>query len=888
MPLTTGQTLTHYEILGPLGAGGMGEVYRARDTRLDREVAIKVLPEHFADDDERLRRFEREAKALASLNHPNVAGIHGIDQVDETCFLAMELVPGEDLAAKLARGPLPVDEALDVCRQIAEGLESAHEAGVVHRDLKPANVRVTPDGAVKILDFGLAKPLAPKTRSHGTSTAESDSFLVTEEGLVLGTPTYMSPEQARGKPVDRRTDVWAFGCVLYECLTGKRAFEGDSLSDVIAALLEREPDLDRLPARTPPRVRELITRCLAKVTRHRLRDIGEARWTLESPGRELPSPGTHPDAVDAARGRSTSSAPFARWIGVVAVVGSIAAFAGWWLGVRDQAPPESWSRFTQLTDLEGAETSPALSPDGKSFAYASRAAGSWDIFVQRVGGRTRTAVAADPERDEVWPAFSPDGSQIAYNEGDVDGGIWITGATGESARRLTDSGFNPTWSPTGDRIAFVTGEIDDPYARSGINSTLWIVPVAGGAPEQVSEADALQPAWSPSGTRIAVWMTEGGQRDLATISVEDGSARVLLDDGPLDWAPTWSPDGTSLFFASDRGGSMGLWRLAIDEATGEALGEPELVVGGLETSVALPSLSSDGSVLAFRSETVTVNPYVIPFDPETEVAGEPRELIHRTGKLIPTGVSPDGQWLALFNLGEAQEDLFLARTDGSELRRLTDDPARDRGPLFSPDGSFVTFVSNRGGAYAVYSIRTDGSALTLLAEGGEEGVANVSFEPGGERLLATTFDGFAVLASPPWPVDVDEAERVGEIRFPAGVLAVHGWSPDGRKLVGIITSDTGDRVGIGVLDLTTGEGRQLGTDRPGAMLSWLPDSQRIILLSQGELVISEVDSGERRVVPVELPLPPGLDVLAVAPDGSALYYGAERVESNIWIVEQDR
>jgi serine/threonine protein kinase len=254
----------------------MGEVYRARDTKLGREVAIKVLPEHFADDEERLKRFEREAKTLASLNHPNVAQIFGVDQVGDTCFLVLELVPGESLEERLKRGPLPLDEALDVAKQIAEGLEAAHEAGVIHRDLKPANVRLTPDGKVKVLDFGLAKP------SHeGREGSTKDSVLSTEQGRLLGTPTYMAPEQARGKAIDRRIDIWAFGCVLYECLTGKRAFDGETLSDVLSSVLRSEVALEGLPAATPAHVRDLLRRCLRKEPRQRLRDIGDARITLE-------------------------------------------------------------------------------------------------------------------------------------------------------------------------------------------------------------------------------------------------------------------------------------------------------------------------------------------------------------------------------------------------------------------------------------------------------------------------------------------------------------------------------------------------------------------------------------------------------------------------------
>ena len=336
-----GTRLTHYEILGPLGAGGMGEVWRARDTRLEREIAIKVLPDELADDEERLRRFEREAKTLASLNHTNLAHVYGIDQVEDTCFIAMELVPGQDLAAKLARGPMPVDEAVDICRQIAEGLEAAHEAGIVHRDLKPANVRVTPEGVVKILDFGLAKPLQARSTGSGTTTAQSDSFLMTEEGLVLGTPTYMSPEQARGKRVDRRTDIWAFGCVLYECLTGERVFDGESLTDVLASIVGEEPDWSCLPGDVEPHVLRLLLRCLEKDPRERLRDVGEARIAL---ARGAPEP------VDRSRESPRSRPAPVLAVGLIALV--VGALGAWFLR------PEGKGGHPGVTETGPRKTTP--------------------------------------------------------------------------------------------------------------------------------------------------------------------------------------------------------------------------------------------------------------------------------------------------------------------------------------------------------------------------------------------------------------------------------------------------------------------------------------------------------------------------------------------------
>ena len=375
MTLAAGQTLTHYEILGPLGAGAMGEVYRARDTRLEREVAIKVLPVELAGDEERLRRFEREAKALASLSHPNVAQVFGIDQVADTCFMAMELVPGEDLAARLSRGALQFDETLEVCRQIAEGIEAAHEAGVIHRDLKPANVVITPENRVKVLDFGVAKP-AVTGPPNGTKT---DSVLTNggRPGCSERRLTW-HPSRRGASRLTSESTCGGSAASLYECLTGQRAFDGETTGDVLAAVLEKEPDWSVLPASTPAHVRALLERCLDKDTRTRLRDIGEARVVL---GSEPASP-EKPAAIQ-------GGVIIAMIVGV-AVVAAVAAIVS---GIWRQAPPVHWSPLAgttprKLTEWPGTEFDAAISRDGKLFAFVSDRDGQLDAWVGLIDGGT--------------------------------------------------------------------------------------------------------------------------------------------------------------------------------------------------------------------------------------------------------------------------------------------------------------------------------------------------------------------------------------------------------------------------------------------------------------------------------------------------------------------
>ncbi len=895
--ITTGTALLHYRVVEKIGEGGMGAVWKATDSTLDRDVAIKVLPADFASDAERLARFEREAKVLASLNHPNIGAIYGFHEVGPSTpstgsvpagsgqgirFLAMELVPGEDLSQRLEKGSVPVSEAADIARQIAVALEYAHERGIVHRDLKPANIKITPDGTVKVLDFGLAKAVVgDPSASSPTSTPTIIPTMTsagTAVGMILGTAAYMSPEQARGKPVDKRADIWAFGVVLFEMLAGRRLFEGETVSDTLAAVLTRPVDWDALPKSAPAPLRRLLARCLERDSRTRLRDIGEARIALESPASAEPAPGV---AVAAPRRPA--------WVPASAVIVLLAAAVaiGWWLGHRTGATAQPWSDFTQLTDASGVETGPTISPDGTSFAYSSAARGNSDIYVQRVGGRNPVLVAGDPNRDELWPAFSPDGKQIAFNQSGGQGGIFIVGATGESVRRLTDFGSNPAWSPDGQRIVFSTEEAGSVYIRSG-RSALWTVELNGGAPVKLDAGDAIQPAWSPSGRRIAFWQNQGGQRDLATIPAGGGSRIAVTSDAAADWAPVWSPDGQFLYFASDRGGPMGIWRIGIDETSGGPRSVPEPVAVGVDVSMDLPHLSADGTSLVFRSMIAAVNPAAIAFDPATERAGNVKLLQHRTGILVPYDVSPDGQWLALGNLRERQEDVFVMRTDGTELSRVTDDPARDRSPRFSPDGTTLTFYSNKSGSYQGWSVRRDGGDRTPLTAIPEREFLFTVISPDGRRVLAVSSAGEGWLIGPTTgPITLESGRLTETPRVGAGTFFPTNWSRDGRWLTGCIQTPSGGYAGNALYDVASGAVKKLSDDAAGELMAWMPDHTRVVYLTaSGKLMIQDIASLKRHEIDVKLPLPPDADFNIVASfDGRTIYYGAQQTEANIWMVE---
>ena len=560
MPLASGTDLASYRIVGPLGAGAMGEVYRARDTRLGREVAIKVLPPHFAADAERLKRFEREARTLASLNHPNVAQIFHVDQVGETCFLVLELVEGETLEDRLKRGPVSVGESMDIVRQIAAGLEAAHEAGVIHRDLKPANVRLAPDGTVKVLDFGLAKP----TREEGGKGSSIDSVLSTEEGRLIGTPTYMAPEQARAKPIDRRVDVWAMGCVLFECLTGDRAFAGETLSDVLASVIEREPDWSRLPRATPARVRRLLERCLVKDPRERLRDAGDARLELAA-------------EVEAADESPASRRTTRGGLPLLAFTAGAALAAGAFFVASDRTapPPASVARFSvrgtgmPIDVFQGL----AISRDGKRLAFRSIGDdGRERLLVRPLDSLESTTL---PGTELGWlPFFSPDGERLGFFSQGVLKAVSVSSGMARTIAAIDHGGYSGSAWLEDDTIVFT-------------NSTRRIgrLPAAGGDVEflelsGLKETDfVISPSPLPGGGAILCGVSDGNAFHAAVYDFGRGTLTRIAEDA---FTPTWAASGHVLY---QKGHEGMLMALPFDAERRTATGEPFPVIADLGARV---------------------------------------------------------------------------------------------------------------------------------------------------------------------------------------------------------------------------------------------------------------------------------------------------------------
>ena len=877
-----GEVIGHYQITRMIGSGGMGEVYLAEDSRLGRNVALKFLPHHYTEDPERVRRFEQEARAASALNHPNIITIYEIGQWNNVSFIATEFIEGQTLRERMQHQRFPIDEAIEIGIQVANALGAAHAAGIIHRDIKPANVMVRSDGYVKVLDFGLAKLTLPDSAA-GSPHAEAK----TDPGRVMGTINYMSPEQALGQLVDHRTDMFSLGVVLYEMATGKLPFGGNSDAAVYDALLNKVPEpITSSNAEVPVELETIVNRALAKDREARYQAASELRADLKRLERDTDSGRVSISSASIRTPRSSWSGWTARALLGSALI-AVSIFAVWYLWPRlrstrrDTPAAMKNVSYSQLTDQPGPEFFPSLSPDGNSLAFASRAAGNWDIYLQRVGGKNAINLTKDPLADDTQPAFSPDGERIAFRSERDGGGIFIMGATGESPKRLTDSGYTPAWSPDGKEIVCAADQTTDPNVRTIIPSPLWIVEVATGAKRTVAPGDAAQPNWSPHGDRIAYWgQHRGGQRDIWTIAASGGDPVSVTDDAPVDWNPVWSPDGKYLFFASDRGGSMNLWRVPIDEQSGRVLGPPEPITTPSAYS-GFMSFSHDGRRLAYVQVITHNNLQQIAFDPERERVSGNSSWITQGSKLATNpDLSPDGDWFVFDSVGEKQEDLFVVKKDGTGLRQLTNDAYKDRAPFWSPDGRKVVFFSDRSGKYDTWTINPDGGGLQQLTFTEGRGTQLSMWSPDGTRLLCNLQFGAPIIldANKAWNEQTPKQLSLGN--NPNQWFLAYSWSRDGQKLAGILRAPESLTSDLISYDLASQQFEKLSNF--GTRPDWLNDSRRLIFVREDKIYL--VDSQTKKAREIFSVAPNHLQSLGISKDNRTIYYSLTTTEADVWLM----
>ena len=723
-----GKTVSHYRILDKLGAGGMGEVYRAHDMRLERDVAIKVLPEAFAKDAERLARFQREAQILAALNHPHIASIHGLEDADGTPWLVMELVEGITLTERLGRGPLPVKEALELARQIAEGLEAAHEKGIIHRDLKPQNVKVTVEGAVKVLDFGLAKAREAEVHETDLSQSPTLSAAATRAGTILGTAAYMSPEQARGKAIDKRTDIWAFGCVLFELLTGKKAFSGETVSDTLASIIKSEPEWDLLPHETSGAIRELIERCLEKDTKRRLRDIGEARIAIEKALAE-PIPAGRPTVLAVAPRRSTWTQvlPWAL-AGLLSLI--LIGLASGRLRRSTLSTPPRAVRFsfsltlpsgTDLSDLSGSVLQlVSASPDGSRLAYIASGGKSTKLYVRDLDRVEARPIAGTD--DAITPFFSPDGQWIGFF---ADGKLKKVAVAGGPVLTLADAtpGVG-TWG--GDDTIVLSGNV-----YGGLSK----VSAAGGKPQVLTTPDPKRgeywhtlPEFLPGGEAILFTASTGVAFEsarIAVLSLKTGEQKTVIEGGTN---PHYLPTG-QLIYAHQGAILAAPFDLDHLTVTGPAAPILEGVLTDPISGVAHLSVSGKGTIAYIPGQPVLPENALVSVDRN----GVPRELAKDRRPYEDLSLSPDGTRVAMTIEG-ATYNIWVFELARTVLTRLTSE-GDNRDPEWTPDGQRVVYTSFRDGRYGLYWRPADGSGTEELLTRREHWVLAGSFSPDG-RLLA--------------------------------------------------------------------------------------------------------------------------------------------------------
>jgi len=858
--LAPGTRLGAYDVIALIGAGGMGEVYRAKDSKLHRDVALKVLPDLWANDSDRLARFQREARVLASLNHSQIAAIYGVEEVEGVHALILELVEGPTLADRIAQGPIPLDEALPIARQIAEALEAAHELGIVHRDLKPANIKLRQDGTVKVLDFGLAKALGgdSSTAHVSMSPTITSPAMMTGAGVILGTAGYMAPEQAKGKPADARSDIWAFGVILYEMLTGQSGFGGETMVEILSGVLKSDPDWAALPATTPPQVRSLIRRCLQKDRARRLRDIADARFQLEEALNE--SPGPTRAGPTPASARSSRERPL--WMAAMFVV-AIAASSITALYLRRvpiEAPETRFQIVTPPTEAGGL-TQLAISPDGRQVVFSATTGGKTQIWLRPFDSETAQPIAGT--EGGRYPFWSPDSRSIGFFAEQKLKRIGIAGGT---AQTLADGGsdntstYGGTWNADGTIL----------FAPSNL-APIYRIPATGGKAVEATRLDAPRqlahrfPQFFPDGRHFLFYATgAAGVQGVYVGSLDSLDTQRLFD---ADTAAVFAPPDHVLFVRQE---TLFAQRLNLEglQLVGDPFPVTERVVVNPNNFASVALSASAAGPLAYRT--------AIP---------EPRQLIwvDRSGRQLGTvgdpdtaepgniRLSPDGRTVALNRRVGGNTDVWLIDTARGVPRRFTFDAAVDQGAIWSSDGSRIAFHSSRkaGGLYDLYQKPVAGAgAEEILFESSEN-----------KNIHDWSVDGRFVLFANQSPKTARDlwALPLGGDRKPFVVVQtgfeenVARFSPDGRWVT--YQSNESGRNEVYIQPFP-GAGRnwQFST-KGGINAQWRGDGQEIFYLApDNRLMASRVTFAANGTI-VEAGTPVALFTMrpgsqyAAAPDG---------------------
>jgi serine/threonine protein kinase len=870
----------------------MGEVYRARDTRLKREVAIKILPEAFALDADRLARFEREAQLLASLHHPHIASIFGIEESAGTRALVLELVEGETLAERLQRGRVSVAEALAIATQIALALEAAHDRGIIHRDLKPANIKLTPDGTVKVLDFGLAKALNPVARadvpaSEGTQDSPTVSIGTgTSVGVLLGTAAYMSPEQARGQVLDARTDIWSFGCVLYEVLTGRMAFGGPTVTDILSAIVSREPEWTALPRETPDAVHRVLHKCLAKDLKRRLRHIGDARIDLD----DAPPPAVVPPPA-----RSRERLAWAMTsVSLVALAAVLAGTLGKPASPENDAP--AISRFLRITSGPAHENAPAISPDGKWVAYLSNARGVTDVWVKFIAGGDPVNLTASSnlslqsQSDIGGLAISPDGGSITFNAGVSEVGppsfaAWVMPAPlGGVPRMLVRNGRAVRWSRDGSKIVYVA-------AGGSGGDALWVADADGANAREVAPKRGGMhkhwPAWSGDGRYIyfnnSISTSNAEPASIYRVPAAGGAIEPVTPSARRAVFPALMPDTSGLIYAANPDtADLSLWW--------KSLLRPDATPVRLTTAVgeyAEPNLSSDGRILVATLVDVRQSLVRLAIRPPPD-SRNPLALTNGyTGDLDPI-LSPEGDRLVFTSTRSGNRNIWTSNPDGTNVRPLTSGTAIDERPAISPDGQRIAFVSDRGGSRSIWMMNADGGAARRLVTA--EVLDSISWSRDGTRIV------YAVPGDDPELQTVAVADGAVQSLPTPGPAAAPAWSPRADVIAYLenVPSGPGRPISLNIrfIDAT---GQPVHTPIPAANLgngeiAWDPKGERVAVTGNSGVMASTVwmfdpmgGQPGRRLM--DFPSDVRLRGVTWSPDGQSLIVGQQRRTGDIVLFE---